>query len=242
MGMLVLKFDNALVSEIPIGISPIRIGRAPDNDVYIDNLAVSDYHARVYIEAGQLMVEDLESLNGTFLNNTRVKRESLRSGDTIFIGKHAIIVDQEHDAALGMNPARRTAAPKLDETYVFDAKRSPDLNWRNSIAQEVSNPSSERARVPSLIVLKGKVSKKDYQLSDKLTIIGKSSMATVRLGGWFAPHAAAQISRRQDGYYVVGLTKHLAKVNGRIVNGPVRLNDGDLIEVGGVSLKFIYRD
>jgi pSer/pThr/pTyr-binding forkhead associated (FHA) protein len=82
MGMLVLKFDNALLSEMPIGTSLIRIGRVPDNGIHIDNLAISDHHARVQTEAGQLMVEDLDSLNGTFLNNTRVKLESLRSGDT----------------------------------------------------------------------------------------------------------------------------------------------------------------
>ena len=66
----------------------MTIGRAPDNDIPIDNLAVSNYHARVYVEAGSLVVEDLNSLNGSFLNDIRVERAMLKDGDTILIGKH----------------------------------------------------------------------------------------------------------------------------------------------------------
>ena len=68
MSRLLLKFESATLKEVPLGTRPVTIGRAPDNDIQIDNLAVSNYHARVYVEAGSLVVEDLNSLNGSFLN------------------------------------------------------------------------------------------------------------------------------------------------------------------------------
>ncbi len=88
MSRLVLKFEGAALKEVPLGTRPVTIGRAPDNDIPIDNLAVSNYHARVYVEAGSLVVEDLNSLNGSFLNDIRVERAMLKDGDAILIGKH----------------------------------------------------------------------------------------------------------------------------------------------------------
>jgi len=74
MAKLSLMFENKLVKEVPIGSRPVTIGRSPDNDLPVDNLAVSNYHARVYFEGGRLVVEDLDSLNGTFVNDLRVER------------------------------------------------------------------------------------------------------------------------------------------------------------------------
>jgi pSer/pThr/pTyr-binding forkhead associated (FHA) protein len=234
MGMLVLKFETSVLQEVPIGNAPISIGRAPDNAIHIDNLAVSNYHARVYTDGGRLTVEDLDSLNGTFLNNNRVKKEWLRSGDAIHVGKHIIVVDQEHNVTMSGGVARKLPAPKVDETYV--------LAGSHNHVQQTDNPdAATRVRIPSLIVIKGKTSEKDYLLSNKLTMIGKSPMATVRLRGWFAPQVAAQISKNQNGYYL-GLTSRPPKINGQRVKPPVKLNDGDLIEVAGVVLKFMYRD
>ena len=53
MARLILKFEGAVLKEVPLGTRPVTIGRAPDNDIPVDNLAVSTYHARVYAEAGR---------------------------------------------------------------------------------------------------------------------------------------------------------------------------------------------
>ncbi len=241
MARLILKFDAAVLQEVPIGARPVSIGRAPDNDIPVDNLAVSNYHARVYAEAGQLMVEDLNSLNGTFLNNKRVERAAIRSGDAILIGKHQILVDEEHDAALPLDAGRKVAAPIVNETVMLQTKQRRELLQQAAAAGESSQFAPARGRVASLIVLRGKTNQKDYPLSSRLTVIGKSEMATVRLRGWFAPQVAAQISKREDGYYL-GLTNRVPRVNGKRISGPTRLNDGDLIEAGGVELMFLYRD
>ena len=97
MAKLVLKFESALIREVPLGGKPITIGRAPDNDIQIDNLAVSDHHARISSEDTRLRIEDLDSLNGVSVNGTPIKTKWLCSGDNVSIGKHVIVIDLEHD-------------------------------------------------------------------------------------------------------------------------------------------------
>ena len=229
MAKLVLKFANQVLREVPLAAAPITIGRSPDNDIHIDNLAVSNHHARIYTDAGTLQLEDLESLNGTFLNNSRVKRESLRSGDIVMIGKHTIEVDQAHDVAI-FDKAVKISAPKVEETVVFRGKRDA----------APGNSDADRAQVPNLVVLGGKTSEPVYALASKLVVIGKSPMATVRLRGWFAPQVAAQISKTEGAYYLTGMCRRILRVNGEPVRNKVKLNEGDTIEVAGVSMKFAY--
>jgi hypothetical protein len=241
MSRLVLKFQSAELKEIPLGGRPVTIGRAPDNDVPIDNLAVSNYHARVYVEAGSLVVEDLNSLNGTFLNDIRVERAMVKDGDVILIGKHHILVDQERDAALPVDGWRKAPAPRVNETMVLDTRERRELLEQAAAAGERSQLVPDRLRVPTLAVLRGRADQKEYRLTGKLTVIGRSGMATVRLRTWFTPNVAAQINKHEDGYYL-GRGDRVPKINGIQIEGLTRLNDGDLIEVGRVRLNFLYRD
>jgi hypothetical protein len=241
MSRLVLKFQSAALKEVPLGSRPVTIGRAPDNDIPIDNLAVSNYHARVYVEAGSLVIEDLNSLNGSFLNEIRVERAMLKDGDTILIGKHEITVDQEHDAALPLDAWRKAPAPRVSETMVLDTKERRQMLEQAAAAGERSQLSPDRLRVPTLAVLRGRTNQKEYLISSKLTVIGHSKMATVRLRGWFTPEIAAVINRHEDGYYL-GRGDVLPKINGAELTGLTKLNDGDVIEVSHVRLNFLYRE
>jgi len=241
MSRLVLKFEGAVLKEIPLGTRPVTIGRAPDNDIPIDNLAVSNYHARVYVEAGSLVVEDLNSLNGSFLNDMRVERAMLKDGDAILIGKYHIFVDQTHDVALIEDTWHKAPAPRVNETMVLDTRQRREMFEQAAAAGERSQLSPDRLRVPTLIVLRGRTDEKEYRLSGKLTVIGRSDMATVRLRGWFTPNLAAQIDKHEDGYYL-GRGDLVPKVNGVEISALTKLNDGDLIEVGRVRLNFLYRE
>ena len=241
MARLILKFEGAVLKEVPLGTRPVTIGRAPDNDIPVDNLAVSTYHARVYAEAGRLVVEDLSSLNGTFVNGLRVERAMLNDGDAIEIGKHHIVVDQEHDAAVPLDSRRKISAPKVNETMVLDTKARREMFEMAAALGERSQISPGRVRVPTLIVLGGRTDRKEYQLIDTLTVIGKSEMASVKLRGWFAPNVAAQIHKQADGYYL-GLGDRVPRINGDPIVGPTRLKDGDEISVGRVRLTFLYRN
>ena len=107
---------------------------------------------------------------------------------------------------------------------------------------ESSQVSPGRLKIPTLVVKKGRTDQREYSLTDKLTVIGKSAMATVKLKGWFAPAAAAQINRRDDNDYYVGAADKIPDVNGQPIVKPVKLSSGDVIAVSGVELEFVYRD
>ena len=241
MPKLSLMFENKIVQELPVGSRPVTIGRSPDNDLSVDNLAVSNHHAKVYFEAGRLVVEDLDSLNGTFVNDLRIERATLHDGDKIHIGKHHIKVDTSGDAPVPWDTGRKTAAPRINETMVLDTKERRQMLLQTSAMGESMQFASARMKVPTLVVLNGRTDQKEYVLTNKLTVIGKSVMATVRVKGWFKPQMAAQINQRDDGYYL-GPGDKVPTVNGAPIQGPVRLNDGDTIEVSGVRLNFIFRE
>jgi pSer/pThr/pTyr-binding forkhead associated (FHA) protein len=243
MAKLSLMFDEKLVKEVPIGSRPVRIGRSPDNDLVVDNLAVSNDHARVFFDSGRLVVEDRGSLNGTFVNDLRVERATLHDGDSIWIGKHHIKVDATGDAAIPYGYGRKssTAAPMINETMVLDTKVRRDMLQQAAAMGERTQFAAGRIKVPTVVVLSGKTDAKEYILTNKLTTIGKSAMATIKLRGWFKPQMAAQINQRDDGYYIGSGDKN-PMINSVPIPGPTKLNDGDLIEVCGVRLNFIVRE
>jgi pSer/pThr/pTyr-binding forkhead associated (FHA) protein len=241
MAKLSLMFEKKLVKEVPVGSRPVGIGRAPDNDLPVDNLAVSNYHARVYFEAGKLVVEDLDSLNGTFVNDLRVERATLHDGDSIWVGKHHVKVDTSGDAPVPWDTGRKASAPRINETMVLDTKARRAMLQQAVAMGEHPQFAPGRLKMATLVVLSGNTNQKDYVLTNKLTVIGKSSMATVRLKGWFKPQVAAQINQRDDGYYL-GTGDKIPSVNGARITSPVRLNDGDVIEVCGIKLNFIFRE
>jgi pSer/pThr/pTyr-binding forkhead associated (FHA) protein len=241
MAKLTLMFEEKTVKEVPVGARPVGIGRSPDNDLPVDNLAVSNYHARVYVEAGRLVVEDLDSLNGTFVNDMRVERATLHDGDSIHIGKHHIKVDATGDAPVSYDSGRKANAPRINETMVLDTKVRREMLQQAAAHGERTQFASGRLKVPTLVVLGGRTDRKEYGLTSKLTVIGKSNLATVQLRGWFKPKMAAQITQKDDGYYV-GAGAKIPSVNGTPIHGPVQLKDGDLIDVCGVRLNFIFRE
>ncbi len=244
MPKLVLKFENSILTEVPVGAKEVSIGRSPDNGLVIDNPAVSHYHARVFTEEGRLMLEDFGSLNGTFVNGQRVKMVMLKAGDSVAVGKHTIVVSEsrELDGFAGGNAKGKAAAPKINETVMLDTKERRDFLQKVAAVGESAQVAPARLKVPTLVVRKGKTSRREYTLSDKLTVIGKSAMATVKLKGWFAPGAAAQINRREDHSYYIGAADKIPSVNGVPIAHPTKLSSGDIISVAGIELEFVYRD
>ncbi|HXA79443.1 MAG TPA: FHA domain-containing protein [Candidatus Acidoferrales bacterium] len=244
MAKLVLKFENSVLKEMPVGSKEVSIGRSPENGLVIDNPAVSHYHARVFNEEGRLMLEDFGSMNGTFVNGQRVKMVTLKPGDSVGIGKHTIVVSEsrEMDGFASGNGSAKPAAPKINETVMLDTKERREFLQKVAAVGESSQVAPSRLKVPTLIVRKGRTNQKEYALNDKLTVVGKSGMATVKLKGWFAPKAAAQITRRDDHSYYIGAADKVPSVNGQPVLHPTILSSGDIIVVAGIEMEFVYRD
>lgn len=73
--------------ELPLEGDVVTIGRNPDSDLFLDDVTVSRHHARLVRDANGYAIEDLNSLNGTYVNRRRVERQHLRDGDEVQIGK-----------------------------------------------------------------------------------------------------------------------------------------------------------
>jgi pSer/pThr/pTyr-binding forkhead associated (FHA) protein len=71
------------------------IGRAPDNDLVLDDPAVSTHHCTILRAGGEYRLRDLDSTNGTVLNGQRVQETALSAGDVIAAGSAQIRFDEE---------------------------------------------------------------------------------------------------------------------------------------------------
>jgi sulfur carrier protein ThiS len=67
------------------------VGRSPECDIFLDDVTVSRRHALVERRDQGFALEDLGSLNGTFLNRSRIERSNLENGDEVQIGKYRLI-------------------------------------------------------------------------------------------------------------------------------------------------------
>lgn len=100
-----------MIKTIETDSEKITIGRHEKNNIQIDNLAVSSLHARIVREDDKYYIEDLDSTNGTFLNEAPVKREQLKDTDAVTIGKHTIVIN--------IFPDRDGSVTDIDPTYAL---------------------------------------------------------------------------------------------------------------------------
>ncbi|MGA1792237.1 MAG: FHA domain-containing protein [bacterium] len=99
MLQIALKFKDTVLRTIQTDRDKITIGRKKKNDIQIDNLQVSNKHARIIKHGSNYFIEDLKSTNGTYLNNEKVIKEPLRDKDIITIGKHTLAIHFEEKRA-----------------------------------------------------------------------------------------------------------------------------------------------
>jgi eukaryotic-like serine/threonine-protein kinase len=103
MPKILLKYNDKVVKEITLTDVVVTIGRKEDNDLVIDNLAVSSHHARIARLDDAFVIQDTGSTNGIFLNGEKVAQHALKYGDQIMIGKHLVVF--QDDAAGAVSPA-----------------------------------------------------------------------------------------------------------------------------------------
>ena len=266
---LSLKFHDDLLQEVALTGGVVTIGRQPDNLLRIDNPIVSGHHARIFWENSHYVLEDNESFNGTYLNNRSVSKAVLSDGDVIVIGKHRI---QFHDA-VGERDAwsssmaqdrtngcqalvEKAAPPQLEATMVLDSVKLKEMMAKMAAGAAPVRPSAitlvpareSRAVRPRQIgmvtIIAGRTDRQQYLLSSKLSVIGKSAMASIRLKRWFAPRVAASIHQREDGYFLVRAAKNIRiKVNNaELTQGQQELKSGDQFEVAGMVARFGYEN
>jgi pSer/pThr/pTyr-binding forkhead associated (FHA) protein len=88
---LVVRSGGGRAGEtFPLGTEETTIGRSPDCDIFLDDVTVSRRHAVLKRNSNELEIEDLGSLNGTFLNRRRIETGVLSDGDELQIGKYKL--------------------------------------------------------------------------------------------------------------------------------------------------------
>lgn len=90
MARLILSLDSQVLAEYNMSKERYTVGRLPDNDVRIDNPAVSGHHSLIINILNDSFLEDLNSTNGTYVNGKLIKKHALQHGDVITIGHHQL--------------------------------------------------------------------------------------------------------------------------------------------------------
>lgn len=233
MAKVLLKYKNEAPREIFLNKKIIAIGRKPDNDIIIDNQAVSGHHAIIETEGDSLFIEDLKSLNGTFVNSRKITRVELYHKDVVLVGVHTLEVIQDIDPAADKK-ADILRGRSMFETVVI----TPEEQKKIIIAANRTIPDA----LGGFVILEGASDQKDYIFREKVSVIGKEKGSIIRLQGLFAPKRAALVNRRKEGYFITPSGKKPVRINGQEINRRYDLQDGDIVEIGKLKMQFYLKD
>ena len=233
MAQLTLQFKDLALKEFELTGQSMTMGREPDNDIVVENLLVSGYHARIDPAGREYILTDLQSKNGTFVNGERVTSTKLKDGDQILVGKHTIVFT--------LSPEEIQEDQKLTEPTMFIevAQGVSETEAQDPTPSGLDSTAISAERPAVLSFLSG--GGDEYEIKKKLVKLGKGEEADVHIGGLFTPKVAATISRRPTGYHLTPTGRAKVKVNDAQVGGSHRLREFDTIEVGPVKLQFYYK-
>ena len=242
MARLILSLDGQVLAEYNMTKERYTIGRLPDNDVRIDNAAVSGHHGLIINILNDSFLEDLNSTNGTYVNGKLIKKHALTHGDVITVGHHHLrFVDSqvesseqdEFERTLVIQPGQVNEArlKAATESAAPPPAAAPAAAPAGSTQSRSTAEKGAPARPAKLQVLSGQFAGRELELAKTLTTLGRPGVQV------------AAISRRADGYYVVHVESarpgDYPLVNGQPI-GPQarRLQDNDVLTLAGVKMGF----
>jgi len=234
MPSLSLRYEGEWVNGYLLKDGTIlTIGRSKSNDVVIENRGVSGHHAKIDSLDGRFLLTDLQSKNGTFVNDELITSCWLKHGDVITIAKHTLCFDVTASEASAAAPADLS-----ERTLIMDTD-----DYQAMLAGSYSKGAAENIKKEMVGVLSFMTGGGgEFRLTKKLTNIGKGSFNDIVVKGFFVGKASASISQRPAGYYlsyVAGFSK--PKVNGKAVKQSVKLEDFDIIELGSKKMQFMQK-
>src|SRR5580693_2646383 len=219
MARLMLSLDGSILAEYNMNKERYTIGRLPDNDIRIDNPAVSGHHSLIINILNDSFLEDLNSTNGTYVNGKLIKKHAMQHGDVITVGHHQLrFVDSQDGEA---------EQDEFEKTMVITPSSQGEERIRrvgaavDQAAKAVAAAAPKRPGVPENATA----------LPKALTTLGRPGVQV------------AAITRRAEGYFIVhvdsGKENDYPQVNG-VPIGPQarRLNDNDVVQLAGVKMGF----
>jgi FHA domain/zinc-ribbon domain len=95
--VLVIRSGDLTGSRFTLSKDITQIGRHQDSDILLDDITVSRRHAEILKTSNSLLVRDLGSLNGTYVNQSRVDEFVLKHGDELQVGKYRMVLFSKSD-------------------------------------------------------------------------------------------------------------------------------------------------
>jgi len=233
MARLVLSLDSQVMAEYNMNKERYTIGRLPDNDIRIDNPAVSGHHSLIINILNDSFLEDLNSTNGTYVNGKLIKKHALQHGDVVTVGHHQLRFVEDDEAqdefekTMVIQPSARPV-DKLRSASVVAENASAGLSATGARRALGDATALKKAK---LQVLSGAFAGRELDLNKALTTLGRPGVQV------------AAITRRADGYFIVhvdsGKEGDFPMLNGSPIGATAtRLNDNDVIQLAGVKMGF----
>ncbi|MBK8013755.1 MAG: FHA domain-containing protein [Deltaproteobacteria bacterium] len=223
-------------------LNPLRttIGRAQDNDIVINNLALSRRHAEVLRRGLSFEIRDLESQNGVFVNRTRIKgTHELKDTDVVTLGTYEFIFTFDER----VQDARSTPAASvpLSRHDSLEATHLSDKRPTTTGAEETADLEPDRQHEGLLVLRYNDLELQKFVLERDRCVIGRGADCDIQI-------AERRLSRRhcqielEAGRFVV---KDLGSQNGTYVNrsriiGPYPLKDGDVLNFAEYAVQYIH--
>lgn len=237
MATIEISFNGEIVQKLQLSKEIMTIGRKSDNDIHLDNLAISGHHAKILTIHNDSFIEDVNSTNGTYLNGSLIKKHSLSDNDVIQVGKHEIKYFKEDAQPRPSVDFEKTMIinPGVDGMQETEGGKEIDRSVGELVAEIASADSGKTSHQKATILLtSGANSGKELPLTKVLTTLGKPGVQV------------AAITRRPTGYYLIhidgGDNSERPKVNNVEIGSRAHaLKHDDQIEVAGVQMKFVYQ-
>lgn len=215
MPKLVVAIDGVVLKEVSLVKERTTLGRRPYNDIVIDNLAISGEHAVLHMTGSDVLIEDLNSTNGTYINGRGIRKQALANNDVIEVGKYKIRYFASQSGA-GAESAVRPAAAG------FSGSGPVPLSVGATATMPLAGVGSATIRV-----LSGSGAGREIALQKVVTTLGKPGVAV------------AAVTRRLQGY-VVAPIDGTTLLNGEALGADaISLQDGDVLELGGTRMQFV---
>ncbi len=237
MAKLILSMDGLVLKEIALTKERMSIGRKANNDIQIDNLAISGEHAAVVTILNDSFLEDLNSTNGTLVNGQPAKKHFLKNGDVVELGKYKLkyvaeqaqsveSADFEKTMVLRPNALRPTPAAGELSMATAESVKSQDG------APGVSSTPPPVAAVGAIQILNGASAGRELELVKTLTTLGKPGVQV------------AVIAKRPQGYFITHVEGgQFPMLNGRPIDSQAQaLKDHDVVEIAGIKMEFFLKN
>lgn len=227
---LILSLNGQVLREYPLTKERTTIGRRADNDIHVDNLAVSGRHALIITILNDSFLEDQGSTNGTFVNGKLIKKHALQDGDVIGIGKHELKYVNENassgDSDFEKTMIIRPGMADHSDTAIRQATAKAEKAAAATPGAQSSAPESELP-LGKVRVLNGPAAGKELEIKKALTTLGKPGVQV------------AVITRRPQGYFITHVEGAHPVVNENSVGAQAHaLKDNDVVELAGVKMEF----